>query len=162
MTGALKITLPDSPEKQLALAISRNHYLEFGNGAEKGDDAPAGRIGYQTWTSGLDIVGANSPSPDKAKQKDDYKSRKITLHSQGGVTVFGPILMDGFLGQYDGNKKEAPEANVQARVREFLKGAAAGAFIFYLANRGADARIAWKDVDDKVYRYVFGGSKQAL
>ncbi len=50
-----------------------------------------GMIGYGTFSSGtaLDIVGAGTQS--------NYSDRKINLHTQGGLTVFGGATVDGNL-----------------------------------------------------------------
>jgi hypothetical protein len=64
--------------------------VELGVGTNKNADGAAGWIGYRRWTSGLDIVGA---VPDGA----DSNSRRIYLHSQGGVTVYGSLSVSGVL-----------------------------------------------------------------
>ncbi len=149
MTGALTITAPK--EESLALAISGNHYLEFGAGVTK-KEANAGKIGYKTFTGGLDIVGAG--------EKEDLSDREITLHAQGGVKVYGPILtmngfpilMDGFLGKYDSQKKEAKNETMQAKVKAILATHPVGTFLLYLTTGSPldDPWIAWKNKDDKV------------
>jgi hypothetical protein len=151
LSGPLTITLPSVPvekEKSLALAISGNHYLEFGAGIKK--QANNGKIGYKLFGDGLDVVGAG--------EKVDLSDRKITLHTQGGLTVNGPILMDGFLGQYNNSITNAPKAKVEARVKEVLEKAPVGTFMFYLINRGKDPRYAWKDADNNVYSTSVGSS----
>ena len=82
MTGPLTITVPQ--KKSLALAISGNNYVEFGAGV-KDKQGEAGKIAYQVWSKGLDIVGAGENS--------DFSDRKITLHAQGGLEVAGPIML---------------------------------------------------------------------
>ena len=103
------------------------YYLELSAGNTK--EANAGKIGYQLFTGGLDIIGAGV--------NKDLSDRKITLHAQGGMVVFaerglsvyGPILMDGFVGAYDASNKNAPKAEVEAKVKAFLKDAQIGVFM---------------------------------
>jgi hypothetical protein len=53
----------------------------------------SGRIAYQRFSDGLDIVGAG-PS---------LESRKITLHSQGGVLLYGSMVISGSQNRNIGN-----------------------------------------------------------
>lgn len=59
--------------------ISQSNVLEFGVGKSKTD--AAGQIGYQSYSEGLDIVGAGESAAE----------RKITMHAQGGTDFLGPI-----------------------------------------------------------------------
>lgn len=59
--------------------ITESNVLEFGVGKTKAD--AAGQIGYQSMTSGLDIVGAGETAAE----------RKITMHAQGGTDFIGPV-----------------------------------------------------------------------
>lgn len=65
------------------LKIYNKNVLEFGAGEQKQGDA--GKIGYQTWSDGLDIIGAGT----------DGNNRKITLFSEGGLDIRGPIKCSG-------------------------------------------------------------------
>jgi hypothetical protein len=161
MTGALTITLPEKKDPtnkyvvhQRALAVSGKDFFELGVGVPSKQEN-AGSIGYQVWTNGVDIVGAGEQS--------DLSDRKITLHAQGGVTVLGPIVMDGFLGQYDSNQKSADPKKVEPKVLALLKGAEPGRFTLYLHEKGQNARLAWKDADGNVYCWQLGhGDKTNL
>jgi predicted DNA-binding antitoxin AbrB/MazE fold protein len=59
--------------------ISDNNVLEFGVGKPKSD--AAGQIGYQSYSSGLDIVGAGETAA----------ARRITMHAQGGTDFLGSV-----------------------------------------------------------------------
>ncbi len=59
--------------KGTLLGLQGKSVLEFGVGEPKQGDN--GKIGYQTFSDGLDIVGAGA----------DANSRKITFHAEGGV-----------------------------------------------------------------------------
>ena len=56
--------------------------LEFGAGTTKGT-IYNGTIGYQTYSNGLDIVGAGTAA--------DSSDRKITFHAQGGSHFLGSV-----------------------------------------------------------------------
>lgn len=69
------------------LTILSNQVLEFGRGVTK--DGAAGKIGYQTYTTGsLDIVGAGTTSPNRSiKLWDDVNvSRNLTVSSNATIT----------------------------------------------------------------------------
>ena len=61
------------------LRIRNKNHIEFGLGENKQVDN--GKVGYQLFSDGLDIVGAGSL----------VTNRKIHLHAQGGTTVHGDI-----------------------------------------------------------------------
>jgi hypothetical protein len=62
-----------------------NDTLEFGSNIE-GKQVDAGKIGYQTFTDGLDIFGAGTTNDD----------RQITLWGEGGITARGNVdIVDG-------------------------------------------------------------------
>jgi hypothetical protein len=134
LTGPLTITVPT--EKSSALAISGTSYLEFGAGLTKADK-DAGKIGYGIFSGGLDIVGAG--------EKKDLSDRKITLHSQGGVTVLGPLLLDGFLAQNNPTK-----VTMRAKVKAVLTPCPVGTVLLYIMNDNEDPCVAWKNKDGKV------------
>lgn len=62
------------------LDILGNNSLEFGAGITP-KEVNNGRIGYQLYSAGLDIVGAGT----------NMASRRITFHAQGGSEFLGPI-----------------------------------------------------------------------
>jgi hypothetical protein len=62
------------------IGIPGGNTLEFGYGLSK--EVNNGKIGYKTFTDGLDIIGAGNTSAD----------RKITIHSQGGTTIHGAVF----------------------------------------------------------------------
>lgn len=61
--------------------ISNNFFLEFGAGLDK--EPNAGKIGYQLFTQGLDIVGAGDSAPE----------RRVTIWAEKGCTIQGPCSM---------------------------------------------------------------------
>jgi hypothetical protein len=70
-----------------SLDVVTGQSLEFGANAP-GKQVDAGRVGYQLFSEGLDIVGAGvSPS-----------NRKITLWAEGGVQALGPVTATSFIG----------------------------------------------------------------
>ena len=68
--------------------ITESNVLEFGVGKTKAD--AAGQIGYQSMTSGLDIVGAGETAAQ----------RKITMHAEGGTDFLGSVNFGSRLGQH--------------------------------------------------------------
>jgi hypothetical protein len=64
-------------------AINGKGYLEFGRGIA-GKNVHAGKIGYQTFSGALDIVGAGTSGTD----------RKVRIYAEGGLTLTG--YMNGF------------------------------------------------------------------
>jgi|GEM_PF-721935 len=72
------------------MGVYGNSVIELGYGL--GKEVNNGKIGYQTFTDGLDIVGAGTTS-----------DRKISLHTQGGLNVYGsynttyPIYSQNFI-----------------------------------------------------------------
>ena len=64
------------------IRLDGTNTMEFGGGLAK-EPVTAGKIGYQTYTTGLDIVGAGTAA--------NGSDRKISLHAQGGLTINGPI-----------------------------------------------------------------------
>ena len=63
--------------------INKNDQVEFGAGIEEKQE-DAGKIGYETFSDGLDIVGAGT---------EGY-NRKITLWAEGGLTVKGTLYVN--------------------------------------------------------------------
>nr|MCU0781856.1 hypothetical protein [Akkermansiaceae bacterium] len=88
-SGLTNINPSSLPNNYNYLGINGNNVIEFGRGVSKA--ATNGQIGYGTHSSGaaLDIVGAGTQS--------NYSDRKINLHTQGGLTVFGGATVDGNL-----------------------------------------------------------------
>lgn len=71
-----------------AMRIDGNNTLEFGAGVS-GKEANAGKIGYQTFTTGtLDIVGAGTSN----------SNRKIKFWAEGGATLAGGLTVSGNIG----------------------------------------------------------------
>jgi hypothetical protein len=68
------------------LDVLNNNSLEFGAGLTKQGDA--GRMGYQLFSDGLDIVGAGTTA----------LNRKITMFAEGGLTINGPVTATSFTG----------------------------------------------------------------
>lgn len=79
-----------SPQSALhvngGVRIEGGNVLEFGGGLAK--EVNNGKIGYQTFSSGLDIVGAGV----------DVANRRVTIHAQGGTTFNGNIYANGWYG----------------------------------------------------------------
>lgn len=158
MTGALKITLPPNPGTQRALAISGNHYLEFNTGDENKQN-DAGKIGYQVFTGdALDIIGAGPKTPNP---QADAGPRKIKLWAEGGLTVTGPIRVDGPIYQklhlipwnsYGGDwyNEESP---VMQHFKSALKDSPKGTFLHALVDL-ADLNhvlfFGWVDNGDQI------------
>ena len=73
-----------TPTAQLTVngtvAVNGANTLEFGAGIS-GKESSAGKLGYRTFSDGLDIVGAGNTQG----------TRKITLWAEGGATVRGPL-----------------------------------------------------------------------
>ncbi len=59
--------------------ITNNNFIEFGKGISK--ETNAGKIGYQTFSTGLDIVGAGTTG----------SNRKITFFNEGGASFNGNV-----------------------------------------------------------------------
>jgi hypothetical protein len=59
--------------------ITNNNFIEFGKGIPKQTDA--GKIGYQTFSTGLDIVGAGTSNT----------SRRISFFNEGGASFNGNV-----------------------------------------------------------------------
>ncbi|KAA3634716.1 MAG: hypothetical protein DWQ02_10950 [Bacteroidetes bacterium] len=76
--------------KEVSLKIDGNNAIELGGNLKKGLDS--GKIAYQFWSEGLDIVGAG----------DSMDERKITLYSEGGLNVQGSQTTTGDLSIKDG------------------------------------------------------------
>jgi hypothetical protein len=140
MTGTLTLTVPK--ETSPALAISANGYLAFGAGLDP-KQTHAGKVGYKLFTDGLDFVGAG--------EKEDLSDRKITMHTQGGMSVNGPILMDGFLNRRNEEQKEPKKETMRAKVKQILEPAPVGTFILYLTSDYGDPNIAYKDSAGKLW-----------
>jgi hypothetical protein len=62
---------------------AKGSLIELGAGIS-GKQVDAGKIGYQAWTDGLDIIGAGTGNTD----------RKVTLWAEGGTTFKGPLMLD--------------------------------------------------------------------
>ena len=139
MTGTLTLTVPK--ETSPALAISANGYLAFGAGLDP-KQTHAGKVGYKLFTDGLDFVGAG--------EKEDLSDRKITMHTQGGMSVFGPILMDGYLNRRNEEQRAPLKATMRAKVKAMLESAPVGTFILYLTSDDEDPNVAWKNSHGKL------------
>lgn len=68
------------------MRIDTQNVIEFGGGLAK--EVNNGKIGYQTFSSGLDIVGAGA----------DVGNRRVTIFAQGGTTFNGNIYANGWYG----------------------------------------------------------------
>lgn len=77
--------------------VSGINTLEFGQGIE-GKEPNAGKIGYKTFSDGLDIVGAGEPV---VVEGVTTTNRRIKLWTEGGLTVTGPGVFGGSV-QADG------------------------------------------------------------
>jgi hypothetical protein len=139
MTGTLTLTV--AKEKSPALAISATGYLAFGADV-KPKEGDAGKIGYKVFTDGLDIVGAG--------ENADLSDRKITIHTQGGMSVLGPILMDGFLNRPNDAQTVGRKETMRAKVKQILESAPVGTLIWYLTSDTEDPNIAWKNSAGKL------------
>lgn len=89
--------------------------LEFGAGLTKQNDA--GRMGYQLFSDGLDIVGAGTAA----------NNRKITMFAEGGLTINGPVTATSFTGSGAGLTGVAkPTAEGHLRLGDTGLGGTAG------------------------------------
>ena len=90
-SGLTNISAAALPNNYNYLGINGNNVLEFGRGVAKG--ASNGMIGYGAFSSGatlaLDIVGAGT--------QGNFSDRKINLHAQGGLLVYGSSTLNGNL-----------------------------------------------------------------
>lgn len=84
-SGLTNLNPNSLPSTYNYLGITGSNVVEFGQGVTKG--FANGIIGYQTYTSGLDIVGAGT-SPV-------FADRRITLHCQGGISILGNTNVSG-------------------------------------------------------------------
>lgn len=66
-----------------SLLVPGSRVVELGAGVT-GKHVDAGKIGYQVWSEGLDIVGAGTPG-----------NRKMHLYAEGGITVDGFMQVKG-------------------------------------------------------------------
>jgi len=82
-SGLTNISANALPNNFNYLGINGNNNLEFGRGVA-GKQVSAGRIGYQSFSSGLDIVGAGTSG----------SNREIKLWSEGGLFITGPIFAE--------------------------------------------------------------------
>lgn len=84
-SGLTNISASALPNNFNYLGINGSNVIEFGRGATKSQDN--GNIGYGTYSAGaaLDIVGAGT----------SQATRRIHLHTQGGLTVLGPTTIVG-------------------------------------------------------------------
>lgn len=78
--------------------IEGGNVLEFGvNDPTRARNTATGQIGYQTFSNGLDIVGAGA----------DVPNRRLTLWAEGGTEMKGPLTFSpGFrqnISMWDGN-----------------------------------------------------------
>lgn len=71
-----------------SVQIEGEQTLELGYGIPK--EANAGKLGYQVWTDGLDIVGAGT----------EEGSRKIQLFAEGGLSIRGPVAITPHLNEW--------------------------------------------------------------
>jgi hypothetical protein len=90
-SGLTNINPNSLPNNYNYLGINGSNVIEFGRGVAKGGSN--GMIGYGAFSSGaslaLDIVGAGT--------QGNFSDRKINLHAQGGLLVFGPATVNGNL-----------------------------------------------------------------
>ena len=70
------------------VTIAKKNTLEFGAGVP-GKQSDAGKIGYQRFSDGLDIVGAG-------QEENAGKDRKISFWSEGGATFAGNVKGKSF------------------------------------------------------------------
>lgn len=82
LTGRVGINTT-TPTELLTIA-GAGSCIELGAGVAK--EGNNGKIAYQRWTTGLDIVGAGSTVAD----------RKVTVHAQGGTNFAGNIGVRGY------------------------------------------------------------------
>lgn len=86
-------------------SVWMNNTIEFGSGLNK--TSSAGKIGYQTFSDGLDIVGSESPYAPGV--------RKITFWNEGGANFNGPInLNSGAANLNNGNDINLKAASTDA------------------------------------------------
>jgi len=90
-SGLTNINPNSLPNNYNYLGINGNNVIEFGRGVAKGTSN--GMIGYGAFSTGatlaLDIVGAGT--------QGNFSDRKINLHAQGGLLVYGPATVNGNL-----------------------------------------------------------------
>lgn len=90
-SGLTNINPNSLPNNYNYLGINGGNVIEFGRGVTKGPSN--GMIGYGAFSSGanlaLDIVGAGT--------QGNFSDRKINLHAQGGLLVYGPSTLNGNL-----------------------------------------------------------------
>lgn len=72
--------------------ISGQNVLELGIGRPRNDNNAAGQIGYQTFSNGLDILGAVGDGSSN--------DRRITMWAEAGTDFRGPITFGSRLGQH--------------------------------------------------------------
>ena len=84
-SGLTNLNPNSLPSTYNYLGITGSNVVEFGQGVTKG--FANGIIGYRTYSSGLDIVGAGT-SPT-------YADRRITLWAEGGTSLTGGLTVAG-------------------------------------------------------------------
>lgn len=107
------------------VGITGGNTLEFGVGSNP-KEANNGKIGYQTFSSGLDIVGAGANSP----------SRRLTFHAQGGSSFIGNVGV----GEYNpspGHTLEVLGGNEVA----WFRSSGANAYLRVSDNTGFNNRV---------------------
>ena len=73
--------------------ITNQNILEFGVGLPRGGGVTAGQIGYQSYSSGLDILGA-------VTSQGGLSDRRITMWAEAGTDFKGPISFGERIGQH--------------------------------------------------------------
>jgi hypothetical protein len=119
----------DEPNAFLApMSISGNITLEFGAGVS-GKESNAGKIGYQAFSDGLDIVGAGTNS----------SNRKVHIYSEGGATIEGNLTVNGAVSASALNASQLTSGTVPASA---LNGANGGGLTNLNASQLTSGTIA--------------------
>ena len=120
-----------------AMKIDGTNTLEFGAGLTK--ETNAGKIGYQTFTDGLEIVGAGS----------SVGTRKINLWAEGGTTLKG-----GLYASQTGNLNLVPLGVMEYRVTESNNGITSTSTFLNLTGNMVLSSTASSTVS--IYDYLTG------
>lgn len=78
-TPAARLHVVGNAQIAGALRVEQKNALELGFGIAKQGDA--GKLGYQIWTDGLDIVGAGTAG----------ENRRVQVFAEGGMRIRGPV-----------------------------------------------------------------------